>query len=118
MHQYFLSRATQLTLMKIRTLAQTFSLCLRRIMIRYVRGESGEFYVECGECCDNMENVVMNMENVVMNVLMNVLMNMDNLVNFMLNMGVLLSFLFRDPTLRLFTTLREAMVHSKLTPMA
>ena len=73
----------------------------------------------------NVENVVMNMENVVMNVVMNmenvvmnVLMNMDNLVNFMLNMGVLLSFLFRDTTLSLFTTWREAMVYSKLTPMA
>jgi hypothetical protein len=53
---------------------------------------------------------VMNMENVVM--------NMENLVNFMLNMGVLLSFLFRDTTLSLFTTLREVMVYSKLTPMA
>lgn len=65
----------------------------------------------------NMENVVMNMENVVMNV-KNIVMNMENLVNFMLNMGVLLSFLFRDTTLSLFTTLREAIVYSKLTPMA
>ena len=73
----------------------------------------------------NVENVVMNMENVVMNVVMNmenVVMNVKNIVmnmeNFMLNMVVLLSFLFRDPTLSLFTTLREAMVYSKLTPMA
>jgi hypothetical protein len=53
----------------------------------------------------------------VMNV-KNIVMNMENLVNFMLNMGVLLSFLFRDTTLSLFTTLREAIVYSKLTPMA